>query len=56
LERVPAAKSIQDDLLVDPFEIKEGSVGPPSSPGLGVQLTPAQLEKYRFVTGAGERT
>lgn len=56
LERVPAARSIQDDLLVDRFELKDGCVGLPSSPGLGVQLTEKQLQKYRFVPGAGERT
>ena len=56
LERVPAARSIQDDLLVDHFEIKDGNVGLPSSPGLGVELTEEHLHKYRFVPGAGERT
>lgn len=56
LERVPAARSIQDDLLIDSFEIRDGCVGLPSSPGLGVSLTPEQLERYRFVPGAGERT
>jgi galactonate dehydratase len=56
LERVPAAKSIQDDLLMDRFEIRNGCAGVPQSPGLGVRLTAEHLEKYRFVAGAGERT
>jgi L-alanine-DL-glutamate epimerase-like enolase superfamily enzyme len=56
LERVPAAKSIQDDLLVDRFEVKNGCVGLPTSPGLGVQFTPQHADKYRFVPGAGQRT
>jgi L-alanine-DL-glutamate epimerase-like enolase superfamily enzyme len=56
LERVPAARSIQDDLLTDRFELRDGCVGLPTSPGLGVTLTAEHLEKYRFVPGAGERT
>ncbi|MEX0643580.1 MAG: mandelate racemase/muconate lactonizing enzyme family protein [Pirellulales bacterium] len=56
LERVPAAQSIQDDLLVDQFVIENGQVELPSSPELGVHLTEEHLRKYRFVPGAGERT
>jgi L-alanine-DL-glutamate epimerase-like enolase superfamily enzyme len=56
LEQVLAGKSIQDDLMIDPFTLRDGMVGLPSSPGLGVRLTPELLEKYRFVPGSGERS
>lgn len=56
LEHVLAARSIQRDLMVDEFNIHEGTVGLPSAPGLGVHLPPALVEKYRFVPGSGERT
>jgi L-alanine-DL-glutamate epimerase-like enolase superfamily enzyme len=56
LEHVLAARSIQRDLIVDDFNVHEGTVGLPSAPGLGVHLPPALLEKYRFVPSSGERT
>jgi L-alanine-DL-glutamate epimerase-like enolase superfamily enzyme len=56
LERVVAASSVQDDLLADRFEVRDGTVGLPSSPGLGARVTVEHLEKYRFVLGSGERT
>ena len=56
LEHVLAARSIQRDLMLDDFSVRDGTVGLPTSPGLGVQLTPALLEKYRFVPHSGERT
>ena len=56
LEHVLAANSIQRDLLRDEFVVRDGTVGLPSSPGLGVHLPPALLEKYRFVPRSGERT
>lgn len=56
LEHVLAARSIQRDLMLDDFTVNDGTVGLPSRPGLGVQLTPELLEKYRFVPSSGERT
>jgi len=56
LEHVQAASSIQRDIMTDPFQLQDGSVGLPTSPGLGVRLTPELLEKYRFVPSSGERT
>jgi L-alanine-DL-glutamate epimerase-like enolase superfamily enzyme len=56
LEHVLAARTVQTDLMVDPFEVREGTVGLPVSPGLGVRLTPELLEKHRFVPSSGERT
>ncbi len=56
LEHVQAASSIQRDIMVDPFVVKEGNVAVPTAPGLGVKLTPEILQKYRFVPSSGERT
>ena len=56
LEHVLAASSIQQDIMTDYFTVKNGSVGLPTSPGLGVKLTPELIEKYHFVPGSGERT
>ena len=56
LEHVPAARSVHEDLLVERFEIRNGTVSAPTAPGLGVKLTSALLEKYRFVPNSGERT
>ncbi len=56
LEHVAAARSIQNDLLIDPFELKDGHVGLPAEKGLGVKLTEHLLEKYKFIPKSGERT
>ena len=56
LEHVLAASSIQRDLMLDSFKVHEGTIGLPTSPGLGVHLPPALLEKYKFVPRSGERT
>ena len=56
LEHVPAATTIQRDMLLDGFKVTDGEVGLPSSPGLGVQLTPELLDKYKFIPRSGART
>lgn len=56
LEHVLAASSIQRDLMLDSFKVHEGTIGLPTSPGLGVHLPPALIEKYKFVPRSGERT
>jgi L-alanine-DL-glutamate epimerase-like enolase superfamily enzyme len=56
LEHVQAASSIQNDLLLDAFTVRDGTVGLPSAPGLGVALPAALIEKHRFVPCSGERT
>ncbi len=56
LEHVQAASSIQNDILLDTFKVRDGKVGLPSAPGLGVALPAGLIEKYRFVPSSGERT
>lgn len=56
LEHVQAASSIQNDILLDAFTVRDGTVGLPSAPGLGVALPAALIEKHRFVPCSGERT
>ena len=56
LEHVQAASTIQRDMMLDEFKVTDGEVGLPSSPGLGVQLTPELLDKYKFIPSSGERT
>lgn len=56
LEHVLAAKSIQDAILLDPFIVREGTVGLPSAPGLGVRLTPEIVARFSFKLDSGERT
>lgn len=56
LEHVLAAKTIQDALLLDRFEVRDGTVGLPSAPGLGVRLTPELEAQFKFTRNSGERT
>ncbi|MSU47210.1 MAG: mandelate racemase/muconate lactonizing enzyme family protein [Lacunisphaera sp.] len=56
LEHVLAAKSIQDAILLDPFTVREGTVGLPTAPGLGVRLTPEILTRFASKSNSGERT
>jgi L-alanine-DL-glutamate epimerase-like enolase superfamily enzyme len=42
--------------MLDPFEMKDGFVGLPTEPGLGVRITEEHLRRYAFVPGTGERT
>ena len=56
LEHVIAGSSIQNDLLMDRFQLKDGKAGVPQAPGLGVNITDEMLTKYSFVAGSGERT
>ncbi len=56
LELVVASAPNQRDFLLDDLGVRDGSVGLPAAPGLGVKLTPELLAKYRFVPASGERT
>lgn len=56
LEHVVAARSVQNDLLGGEFRVKDGHVGLPAGPGLGVRIDAPLLQRYKFVQGSGERT
>jgi L-alanine-DL-glutamate epimerase-like enolase superfamily enzyme len=55
LETVVASRTAQLDLLGPDFSVDEGTVGLPSRPGLGVDLTDEVLSKYKFVPATGQR-
>lgn len=56
LEVVVAPRSIQKDFLIESLEPRDGVVGVPCEPGLGIRFEPDLLKKYQFVSGSGERT
>ncbi len=37
-----------DDIITKPFKYENGSIAPPEGPGLGVELDPLKLQKYRI--------
>ena len=37
----------EEDLLVEPLEVRDGAVRAPDRPGLGVELDEARLARYR---------
>ncbi len=37
-----------DDIIVEPFEYRDGHLIVPDRPGLGVELDAAKIEKYRI--------
>ncbi|MEO6437407.1 MAG: mandelate racemase/muconate lactonizing enzyme family protein [Tepidisphaeraceae bacterium] len=56
LEIVVAPRLVQKDFVIETLEPRNGVIGVPTGPGLGVRLNAELLEKYRFVPGSGERT
>ena len=38
---------LEDDLMVEPFQMQSGYYGVPTAPGLGITLDMAAVEKYR---------
>lgn len=44
---------LESELFVEPLVIRDGQVQPPRLPGLGIRLTKALREHYRFVPGSG---
>jgi L-alanine-DL-glutamate epimerase-like enolase superfamily enzyme len=40
-----------DELLVTPLQVREGEVALPRSPGLGIELNPTALERFRMQKG-----
>jgi len=37
---------LRDDLLEDPFNLREGALTVPEAPGLGIRLNPEVLARY----------
>lgn len=54
VEFVLAPANIRDELLIEPIQLKAGTIRPPSAPGLGVELSTATIARYPFVRGAIE--
>lgn len=42
-----AYHQLQDDVLADPLEIVDGMIGVPQSPGLGIEVDRAKVERYQ---------
>ncbi len=45
---------LRDRFLVEPLEIQDGCVAPPTSPGLGVRLTEELIQEYSFIGSTQE--
>jgi len=45
-----AYHQLQDDVLADPLEIVDGMIGVPQSPGLGIEVDRAKVERYQVTT------
>lgn len=54
LEIAPAFGPLHSEIIGDSFIMRDGQVFPPEQPGLGIQLTDATKERFRFVPGSGE--
>ena len=37
----------KDDVITEPFEYADGALKIPTGPGLGVELDPDKIERYR---------
>jgi galactonate dehydratase len=54
LEVPPAFGGLHADLIGDSFQMKDGYVLPPQTPGLGLTLTDEIKARYPFRRGTGE--
>lgn len=54
LEIPPTPAGLHTDVYGDGYRFEDGYILPPQAPGLGVRLTEAARQKYRFVPGTGE--
>ncbi len=54
LEIPPAFAGLHSDIVGESFEMKDGFVLPPKTPGLGIILNEKIKNKYPFVPGSGE--
>lgn len=39
---------LEDDITTEPFRIERGGIAVPTTPGLGIEIDPAKLERYRI--------
>ena len=37
----------KDDLIAAPMELRDGAIRIPTGPGLGIDVDPAKVERYR---------
>ena len=52
---IPAAYGpLHSEIMGDSFAMKDGVVLPPTTPGLGIELSDEVKERYAFVPGSGE--
>lgn len=55
LEHLMHSAGVQQDLLLEPFKIRDGKIAPPTAPGIGVvEITESLLTKYPYIPGTGE--
>ncbi len=54
LEIPPAFGPLHADAVRDSFEMRDGYVFPPQTPGLGITLTSETKSRYAFQPGSGE--
>lgn len=55
LEHLMHSVGVQQDLLLEPFKIRDGRIDPPTAPGIGVvTITESLLAKYPYIPGTGE--
>jgi L-alanine-DL-glutamate epimerase-like enolase superfamily enzyme len=54
LEHVVSCTEAQEDIMLEPIRLRNGVIGPPAAPGLGVEINDALLDKYAYVSGSGE--
>jgi L-alanine-DL-glutamate epimerase-like enolase superfamily enzyme len=38
---------LEDDIITEPFQIEQGSITVPTKPGLGIEIDPEKLQRYR---------
>jgi L-alanine-DL-glutamate epimerase-like enolase superfamily enzyme len=38
---------LEDDIITNPFQIQSGSIAVPTLPGLGIEVDPEKLRRYR---------
>lgn len=55
LEHPTVGNPMRDALLLEPLEITDGRVAPPSAPGLGVRLTEEIEERFAYIAGTRYR-